>query len=99
MPVELAFEPQRGSGFPGRPDGPQSPHELAHPRDWAGPGHTEAPLDMGSDLRPESEDKPSGGQSVQVMRGMRDRHRAAGEGHRDARAEAYAGRPASRDHE
>src|SRR5205807_3450007 len=57
--------------------------QLTHPGRGMRPGHAEALLDVGPDLRAEAEDHPALRVLVQVVADVGEGHRVAGEGHRD----------------
>ncbi len=85
--VEVAAEVQLLAVVPARPDGPYGEDELTHPGRRLRPGHREPLLDVGLDLAPEPEDEPPAREVLKVVAEVRQRHRVAGERHRDAGAE------------
>ena len=89
VPVELAAEVERRALVPGRPDRPDREHELAHALDRLRPRHREPLLDVRLDLRAEPETEASVRRELQVVRGLRERHRVARERDRDRGRELH----------
>ena len=89
--VELAAELQRRAVQPRVPDRPDGEHHLAHPRRRVTPLHREALGDVRLDLAAETEREPSAGEALQVPADVGERHRVAGEGDGDRRAELELG--------
>ena len=85
--VELAAELQRRPGEPRVPDRPDGEDQLAHPRRRVAPRHREALRDVRLDLAAEAEDEAALGERLQVPRQVGERHRVAGEGDGDRRAQ------------
>jgi hypothetical protein len=81
--VELAAELERLALVPAIPDGAHREDELAHARGRLAPGHAEALGDVGTDLGAEAQDEAPLRVGVQVVPGLSQRHRVAGEGHGD----------------
>ena len=87
MRVEVAAEGQRRAVLPRVPDGPDGQDHLPHAGRRVAPLHAEPLGDVRFDLTAETEHETTLGERLQVPAGVGQRHRVAGERHRDRRAE------------
>ena len=85
--VEVAAEVELGAVVPAVPDGADGQDHLAHAGRRVRPRHREALGDVRLDLRAEAEHEAAPGLRLQVVGRVGQRHRVAGEGDGDARAE------------